>query len=136
MKTPRVVVRDGAIPDTKTLRPKLYHLYRDPAVSDDLNRRGAEPHEPLPELVQQAYTLLGADWRETARQWRDAGHSVPAGDADGLQSHGDGGAHRALFQQGRCALARTARTRTNAAGRFEGAREGRDRRDGVNRQGL
>jgi type III restriction enzyme len=77
VKTPRVVVRDGVIPDTKTLRPKLYHLYRDPAVSDDLNRRGAEPHEPLPELVQQAYTLLGADWRETARQWQAAGHGVP-----------------------------------------------------------
>lgn len=77
VKTPRVVVRDGVIPDTKTLRPKLYHLYRDPAVSEDLNRRGAEPHEPLPELVQQAYTLLGADWRETAKQWREAGHNVP-----------------------------------------------------------
>ncbi len=48
MKTPRVVVRDGVVPDTKTLRPKLYHLYRDPAVAEDLNRRGAEPHEPLP----------------------------------------------------------------------------------------
>lgn len=77
VKTPRVVIRDGIIPDTKTLRPKLYHLYRDPSVSDDLNRRGAQPHEPLPELVQQAYTLLGADWRETARQWREAGHDVP-----------------------------------------------------------
>jgi type III restriction enzyme len=77
VKTPRVVVRDGIVPDTKTLRPKLYHLYRDPSVSEDLNRRGAEAHEPLPALVQQAYTLLGADWRETARQWREAGHVVP-----------------------------------------------------------
>jgi type III restriction enzyme len=77
VKTPRVVVRDGIIPDTKTLRPKLYHLYRDPEVSEDINRRGAEPHEPLPGLVQQAYTLLGADWRETAKQWREAGHESP-----------------------------------------------------------
>ncbi len=77
VKTPRVVVRDGVVPDTKTLRPKLYHLYRDPSVSDDLNRRGAEAHEPLPELVQQAYTLLGADWRDTAKLWREAGHLVP-----------------------------------------------------------
>ena len=77
MKTPRVVVRDGVIPDTKTLRPKLYHLYRDPAVSEDLNRRGAEPHEPLPKLVQQAYTLLGADWRKTAQEWAEAGHISP-----------------------------------------------------------
>lgn len=77
VKTPRVVVRDGIVPDTKTLRPKLYHLYRDPSVSEDLNRRGAEAHEPLPQLVQHAFTLLGADWRETATQWRDAGHVVP-----------------------------------------------------------
>lgn len=77
VKTPRVVVRDDALPNAQTLRPKLYHLYREPDVAEDLNRRGAEPHEPLPALVQQAYTLLGADWRETARQWREAGHTSP-----------------------------------------------------------
>lgn len=77
VKTPRVVVRDGVVPDTRTLKPKLYHLYRDPAVSDDLNRSGAEPHEALPELVKQAYTLLGADWREAAERWRSAGHASP-----------------------------------------------------------
>ena len=76
VKTPRVVVRDGAVPDAKTLRPKLYHIYRDQSVSDDLNRR-AEPHEALPRLVQDAYTLLGADWRETQRQWAAAGHHSP-----------------------------------------------------------
>lgn len=76
VKTPRVVVRDDALPDAKTLRPKLYHIYRDPAVSQDLNRK-AEPHEALPKLVQDAYTLLGADWRETQRQWRKAGHLSP-----------------------------------------------------------
>jgi type III restriction enzyme len=77
VKTPRVVVRDGIVPDTKTLRPKLYHLYRDTAVQEDLNRRGAQPHEPLPALVQQAYTLLGADWRSTAEAWSKEGHDTP-----------------------------------------------------------
>jgi type III restriction enzyme len=77
VKTPRVVVRDDAMPDAKTLRPKLYHLYRDRSVSQDLNRRGAEPHEPLPKLVQDAYTLLGADWRAALRDWRDLGHPSP-----------------------------------------------------------
>ncbi len=77
VKTPRIVVRDGALPNAATLRPKLYHLYREAEVGQDLNRRGAEPHEPLPELVQQAYTLLGADWRETARLWREQGHPSP-----------------------------------------------------------
>lgn len=76
VKTPRVVVRDGVVPDTTTLRPKLYHLYRDPEVHEDLNRR-AQPHEALPDLVQQAYTLLGADWRESRRQWLESGHRSP-----------------------------------------------------------
>lgn len=77
VKTPRVVVRDGTIPDAKTLRPKLYHLYREDEIRDDLNRKGAEPHEPLPQLLQQAYTLLGADWRVARDAWLAAGHSSP-----------------------------------------------------------
>jgi type III restriction enzyme len=77
VKTPRVVVRDDALPDARTLRPKLYHLYRDAEVAEDLNRRGAQPHEALPPLLQKAYTLLGADWRETARQWKELGHVSP-----------------------------------------------------------
>ena len=77
VKTPRVVVRDDALPDARTLRSKLYHIYRDAEVADDLNRRGAEPHEPLPKLVQDAYTLLGADWRAALQDWRAAGHASP-----------------------------------------------------------
>lgn len=77
VKTPRVVVRDDALPDARTLRPKLYHLYREKEVSDDLNRRGAQPHESLPPLVQKAYTLLGADWRETLKAWRESGYTTP-----------------------------------------------------------
>ncbi len=76
VKTPRVVVRDDALPDAKTLRPKLYHIYRDPSVSDDLNRK-AEPHEALPKLVKDAYTILGADWRAAQRDWHDSGHRSP-----------------------------------------------------------
>jgi type III restriction enzyme len=76
VKTPRVVVRDDALPDAKTYRSKLYHIYREAEVADDLNRK-AESHEPLPKLVQDAYTLLGADWRETLRQWQEAGHRSP-----------------------------------------------------------
>ena len=77
VKTPRVVVRDGALPNTKTLRPKLYHLYREPEVSDDLNRKGARPEDALPKLVQDAYTLLGADWNAAREQWEQSGHTSP-----------------------------------------------------------
>jgi type III restriction enzyme len=76
VKTPRVVVRDDALPDASTLRSKLYHIYRDPSVSEDLNRK-ATSEEALPKLIQDAYTLLGADWRDTRRQWLEAGHHSP-----------------------------------------------------------
>ena len=45
-------------------------------MRDDLNRR-AQPHEPLPDLVTNAYYLLGYDWRETAQSWRENGHQTP-----------------------------------------------------------
>ena len=71
VKTPRVVVRDDAVPDAKTYKSRLYHIYNDPEVKDDLNRKAA-PAEPLPDLVVNGYYLLGYDWRETTRAWRDA----------------------------------------------------------------
>lgn len=77
VKTPRVVVRDDALPNVATLRSKLYHIYRESEVAEDLNRRGAEAHEALPKLVQDAYTLLGADWRATLKDWKDGGHVSP-----------------------------------------------------------
>ena len=77
VKTPRVVIRDDALPDTRTYRSKLYHIYADDSVRDDLNRKGAEPHDPLPKLVKDAYTLLGANWRETLKLWQDEGHKSP-----------------------------------------------------------
>jgi len=76
VKTPRVVVRDDAVPDAKQYRSRLYHIYADHEVRDDLNRK-AEPHEPLPDLVINAYYLLGKDWLETRNRWRAAGHRVP-----------------------------------------------------------
>ena len=76
VKTPRVVVRDDAVPAAKTYKSRLYHIYNDPDVKDDLNRR-AQPHEPLPDLVTNAYYLLGFDWRETAKDWAKKGHKTP-----------------------------------------------------------
>jgi len=70
VKTPRVVVRDDALPDAKTYKSKLYHIYQDETVKDDINRK-AEPHEPLPDLINNAYYLLGMDWLETAKKWAE-----------------------------------------------------------------
>ena len=76
VKTPRVVVRDDAVPDAKTYKSRLYHIYNDPEVKDDLNRR-AKSDEPLPDLVANGYYLLGYDWRETAKSWEDTGFKTP-----------------------------------------------------------
>ena len=76
VKTPRVVIRDDALPNAQTMRSRLYHIYREDEVAQDFNRK-AEPHEALPKLVQDAYTLLGADWRETLNDWIAAGHTSP-----------------------------------------------------------
>ena len=76
VKTPRVVIRDDAVPDAKTYKSRLYHIYNDPDVKDDLNRK-AKPEEPLPDLVANGYYLLGYDWRETAREWDKRGSATP-----------------------------------------------------------
>jgi len=76
VKTPRVVVRDDAVPDAKTYKSRLYHIYNDPDVKDDLNRK-AEPEEPLPDLVLNAYYLLGYDWREWKRKCDEMGQPTP-----------------------------------------------------------
>jgi type III restriction enzyme len=80
-KTPRVVVRDDALPDAKTYKPKLYHIYaasdeNGNRIRDDLNRN-AEPQETLPQLVLNAYLLLGKDWLETRAAWEKVKHPVP-----------------------------------------------------------
>ena len=77
VKTPRVVVRDDVLPDARTYKSRLFHIYNDPEVKDDLNRKEAKPEDPLPDLVLNAYYLLGYDWRETWKAWREADLSTP-----------------------------------------------------------
>ena len=76
VKTPRVVIRDDGVPNAATYRSRLYHIYNDNDVKDDLNRK-ALPEEPLPDLVNHAYYLLGKDWLETKKRWEDKGHDIP-----------------------------------------------------------
>lgn len=75
VKTPRVVVRDNSIA-TKELKSRLYHIYADDEVKDDINRK-ADETESLPDLLRNAYYLLGEDWLKTKKNWKDVGHNVP-----------------------------------------------------------
>ena len=76
VKTPRVVVRDDGVPDAASFKSKLYHIYADETVKDDINRAAA-PEEPLPDLLTQAYYLLGKDWQALFEAWTEAGSPVP-----------------------------------------------------------
>lgn len=75
VKTPRVVIRDDANVDVN-LRSKLYHIYMDATVKDDINRK-ADEGEPLPDLIKNAYLLLGKDWKATKDDWEKAGYKIP-----------------------------------------------------------
>ena len=75
VKTPRVVVRDDGAYD-KNYKSRLYHIYADPEVKPDLNRK-AEPHVPLPSLVVNGYDLLGKDWVEAMRRWKKEKQPTP-----------------------------------------------------------
>ncbi|MFH1051422.1 MAG: DEAD/DEAH box helicase family protein [bacterium] len=74
VKTPRVVIRD----DSKLIKnhSRLYHIYKDPDVHDDLNRK-ADENETLPDLVVNAYYLLGKDWLTAKEEWEKSGYKVP-----------------------------------------------------------
>ena len=74
VKTPRVVVRDDGMPGVRDYKSKLYHIYDH--VRDDLNRN-ALPNEPLPDLVMNAYLLLGKDWLATQQEWNRLGYPTP-----------------------------------------------------------
>jgi type III restriction enzyme len=75
VKTPRVVIRDdGKL--TKKMKSRFYHIYDDPEVKANINRR-AQSHEPLPDLVTNAYYYLGLDWLETCKKWEGIVETPP-----------------------------------------------------------
>ncbi|KAF5433269.1 type III restriction enzyme, partial [Candidatus Methanophagaceae archaeon] len=75
VKTPRVVIRDDGRLTTE-YKSRFYHLYNDSDVKDDLNRK-AEEYETLPDLVINGFYLLGKDWLETTKAWKEAGFKTP-----------------------------------------------------------
>jgi type III restriction enzyme len=75
VKTPRVVVRDDSR-QAANYKSRLYHIYADKDVKDDINRK-VEPHVPLPDLVNTAYAILGADWEATRKNWQEKNAPTP-----------------------------------------------------------
>jgi type III restriction enzyme len=76
VKTPRVVIRDDGRINVRDYKSRLYHIYMDEEVKDDINRK-AKASEPLPDLIRNAYYLLGKDWLETKERWAEVKKEVP-----------------------------------------------------------
>jgi len=77
VKTPRVVLRDDGklSPDYKS---RLYHIYMDQEVKDDINQKQVPKETPLPQLVMNAYDLLATDWLKTKQEWiKDGITNIP-----------------------------------------------------------
>lgn len=75
-KTPRISIQDDSDKFDEDFRSKLYHIYMDDEVKPDLNRN-AKPYEKLPDLVTNAYMILGQDWIETKKVWDKGRSPVP-----------------------------------------------------------
>lgn len=75
VKTPRIVIKDdGNVTDE--LRSRLYHIYADPEVNADIIQK-SDPAVPLPDLIKNAYWLLGSDWKDVKTAWQEKGHVIP-----------------------------------------------------------
>ncbi len=68
VKTPRVVFRDDGN-YTSEYKSRLYHIYKEDDVKEDLNQKQVPKETPLPDLVKNAYNLLGSDWLKTKQEW-------------------------------------------------------------------
>ena len=75
-KTPRIAIRDDSNKFDELYRSRFYHLYRDAEIKPDLNRNAKET-EKLPDLVANAYFLLGHDWVETKKAWDEKRSRIP-----------------------------------------------------------
>lgn len=76
VKTPRVVFRDDG-KYTSDYKSRLYHIYTDDDVKEDLNQKQVQKETPLPDLVKNAYNLLGSDWLKTKQIWQKKGINIP-----------------------------------------------------------
>lgn len=75
VKTPRIVIRDNSRKNEE-LKSRLYHIYMDPDVKNNLNLK-EDPSYPLHDFVINAYYLLGQDWLKTKEEWEKEGHKIP-----------------------------------------------------------
>lgn len=76
VKTPRVVIRDNSYASSDD-KSRLYHIYNNDEVKNDLNAPRAGESTELPDLLKNAYLLLAQDWNQTKDEWLKHESSTP-----------------------------------------------------------
>ena len=74
VKTPRTPKDDNRGKYSVGKRSVFQHIF--PEVKADFKMNKNE-RDPLPQLVSDAYDILGADWKKTLGEWRGAGYKIP-----------------------------------------------------------
>ena len=129
VKTPRVVVRDDALPDARTLRPKLYHIYRDPVGLRGPEPQGASRTSRCRSWCRTPTPCSAPTGARRCRQWQEAGHHSPPVMLTVCNRTETAARIEHYFNKGDAHWPELHAPNANAARRFEGAGEGRDRRN-------
>ena len=91
-------MRDGIIPNAKTLKPKLYHLYREAEVREDLNRKGRRAARGVAPAGAGGIQPPGRGLAEGPARVGDGRPHFATGPPHCLQPDRDGGSAGTLVQ--------------------------------------
>lgn len=76
-KTPGIAVSDNTNTRQRFDNTKFFHIFRDEDVRRNLTKRPSKKSDPLPQLVVNAYKVLGEDWVETWKKWTANNFPIP-----------------------------------------------------------
>ena len=74
VKTPRTPKHDDSGRYTAEGMSRFHHMF--PEIRGDF-RTGMKAEDPLPQLVTDAYDILGNSWKKTHERWTSLGHPIP-----------------------------------------------------------
>ena len=77
VKTPRVVVRDDAVPDAKSYKSRLYHIYNDHEVKGRLESESDSPTSRCPTSSSTVTTFWAMTGGRQQNAWKETGFHTP-----------------------------------------------------------
>lgn len=76
-KTPGIAVSDDSTAKQRLGNTKFFHIFRDDNVRRNMTKKPTKKSDPLPQLVINAYKVLGEDWVKTWEKWTAKNFPIP-----------------------------------------------------------